>query len=435
MAFPQLQAYQLGQASFAERAAAIGQATGASGRPCGEASLSGAPSALAASPGPLLGVYGSPYAAQAYGAFLPYAAADLAVLSQLGCHYELKDSPSVQPSYAYPAPPYYNPYGQFQYTADPTRPKNATRESTSTLKAWLNEHRKNPYPTKGEKIMLAIITKMTLTQVSTWFANARRRLKKENKVTWVPRAKGDDEDTGSDLETERCCKEADEDDEEEEEEIDLENIDIEHTEASGDSNIGGCCEDLSTAEGRHEEGPVSLHAASPAIPMRLADLAPSVAPQAIADDTNGRVHTGRPKIWSLAETATAPDKAKAVTPLMIYRQAGILSQTPSELSKNHMVQSLSRPILHQCQQPHPPASFLLRTSAYLGLGPCSSPVAAAAAPAAMTPSAYPSNRVTGVGLVSTRPFTDTTNASSPEERSKAPIEPVHARYEEIQVCR
>ncbi len=46
------------------------------------------------------------------------------------------------------------------------RRKNATRESTATLKAWLNEHKKNPYPTKGEKIMLAIITKMTLTQVS-----------------------------------------------------------------------------------------------------------------------------------------------------------------------------------------------------------------------------------------------------------------------------
>lgn len=44
------------------------------------------------------------------------------------------------------------------------RRKNATRETTSTLKAWLYEHRKNPYPTKGEKIMLAIITKMTLTQ-------------------------------------------------------------------------------------------------------------------------------------------------------------------------------------------------------------------------------------------------------------------------------
>ena len=69
------------------------------------------------------------------------------------------------------------------------RRKNATRETTNTLKAWLYEHRKNPYPTKGEKIMLAIITKMTLTQVSTWFANARRRLKKENKMTWEPRNK------------------------------------------------------------------------------------------------------------------------------------------------------------------------------------------------------------------------------------------------------
>ena len=46
--------------------------------------------------------------------------------------------------------------------------------------------------------MLAIITKMTLTQVSTWFANARRRLKKENKMTWSPRNRsedgGDDDD-------------------------------------------------------------------------------------------------------------------------------------------------------------------------------------------------------------------------------------------------
>lgn len=69
------------------------------------------------------------------------------------------------------------------------RRKNATRETTTTLKAWLNEHKKNPYPTKGEKVMLAILTKMTLTQVSTWFANARRRLKKENKMTWQPRKK------------------------------------------------------------------------------------------------------------------------------------------------------------------------------------------------------------------------------------------------------
>lgn len=92
-------------------------------------------------------------------------------------------------------------YGKFNNESYPSldyallanaRRKNATRETTSTLKAWLNEHKKNPYPTKGEKIMLAILTKMTLTQVSTWFANARRRLKKENKMTWSPRKKSGD---------------------------------------------------------------------------------------------------------------------------------------------------------------------------------------------------------------------------------------------------
>ena len=51
--------------------------------------------------------------------------------------------------------------------------------------------------------MLAIITKMTLTQVSTWFANARRRLKKENKMQWSPRNRTgdeDDDDKDSDVE-------------------------------------------------------------------------------------------------------------------------------------------------------------------------------------------------------------------------------------------
>lgn len=85
------------------------------------------------------------------------------------------------------------------------RRKNATRESTATLKAWLFEHIKNPYPTKGEKIMLAIITKMTLTQVSTWFANARRRLKKENKMQWSPRNRtGDDDDDDDDDRMSNC---------------------------------------------------------------------------------------------------------------------------------------------------------------------------------------------------------------------------------------
>ncbi|PAV83389.1 hypothetical protein WR25_16123 [Diploscapter pachys] len=85
----------------------------------------------------------------------------------------------------------YHPYGGF----DGVRRKNATRETTAPLKNWLTEHRKNPYPTKAEKLVLALMTKMTLTQVSTWFANARRRLKKENKMTWSPQnRRGDDDD-------------------------------------------------------------------------------------------------------------------------------------------------------------------------------------------------------------------------------------------------
>ena len=45
--------------------------------------------------------------------------------------------------------------------------------------------------------MLAILTKMTLTQVSTWFANARRRLKKDCRSSWDSESKsldGEDDD-------------------------------------------------------------------------------------------------------------------------------------------------------------------------------------------------------------------------------------------------
>lgn len=51
--------------------------------------------------------------------------------------------------------------------------------------------------------MLAIITKMTLTQVSTWFANARRRLKKENKMTWAPRNRSEDEEEDDNIDLEK----------------------------------------------------------------------------------------------------------------------------------------------------------------------------------------------------------------------------------------
>eukprot|EP00062_Callorhinchus_milii_P005372 gi/632944938/ref/XP_007887773.1/ PREDICTED: LOW QUALITY PROTEIN: iroquois-class homeodomain protein IRX-3 [Callorhinchus milii] len=218
MSFPQL-GYQY-IAAAATRPLYPDRQAISSARTGGDLTASGAASTV-------LTMYGSPYAAQGYGAFLPYAA-DLPMFPQLGAQYELKDSPGVQhPAFAHHHAAYY-PYGQYQF-GDPSRPKNATRESTSTLKAWLNEHRKNPYPTKGEKIMLAIITKMTLTQVSTWFANARRRLKKENKMTWTPRNRTDEEGNSYSSEPDLEGEKKDDD-----EEIDLENIDTERIESKGD---------------------------------------------------------------------------------------------------------------------------------------------------------------------------------------------------------
>ncbi|XP_061574260.1 iroquois-class homeodomain protein IRX-4a [Cololabis saira] len=147
-----------------------------------------------------LGVYGGHYTGgQGYGNYVTYGT-DASAFYSLGT-FDAKDATASAHAGITQAAAYY-PYdptlGQYQYDRygsmdGGTRRKNATRETTSTLKAWLQEHRKNPYPTKGEKIMLAIITKMTLTQVSTWFANARRRLKKENKMTWPPRNKGSEE--------------------------------------------------------------------------------------------------------------------------------------------------------------------------------------------------------------------------------------------------
>uniref|UniRef100_UPI00398E3B27 iroquois-class homeodomain protein irx-1-B-like n=1 Tax=Pristiophorus japonicus TaxID=55135 RepID=UPI00398E3B27 len=177
------------QALFVERQAAM------LGSPGAALSL-GVPQPLHA----LLARYPGTYPIPQGYSLQPYP--DLRHLSHLGSPYDLKAGCVYSQASFSPAGALYSPYRPIQH-GDPGRAKNATRESTSTLKAWLNEHLKNPYPTKGEKIMLAIVTKMTLTQVSTWFANARRRLKKENKMTWVPKTKSDEEESESEDEEEK----------------------------------------------------------------------------------------------------------------------------------------------------------------------------------------------------------------------------------------
>ncbi|XP_035662099.1 homeobox protein Mohawk-like [Branchiostoma floridae] len=70
--------------------------------------------------------------------------------------------------------------------------RQVMQDMARPLKQWLIKHRDNPYPTKTEKILLALTSQMTLVQVSNWFANARRRLKntvRDPDLSWGMRIK------------------------------------------------------------------------------------------------------------------------------------------------------------------------------------------------------------------------------------------------------
>ncbi|ROT81542.1 putative iroquois-like protein [Penaeus vannamei] len=122
-------------------------------------------------------VYGTTYTSSEQNPYPSIGMDSSAFYSPLSSGYGMKEGGAgdvsmygsglgASPAGYYPYDPTFAAYGYGAGYDLAARRKNATRESTATLKAWLNEHKKNPYPTKGEKIMLAIITKMTLTQNS-----------------------------------------------------------------------------------------------------------------------------------------------------------------------------------------------------------------------------------------------------------------------------
>uniref|UniRef100_A0A0D9VXF7 Homeobox domain-containing protein n=1 Tax=Leersia perrieri TaxID=77586 RepID=A0A0D9VXF7_9ORYZ len=49
-------------------------------------------------------------------------------------------------------------------------------DSVAVLRAWLFDHFLHPYPNDNEKLMLAVTTGLSRTQISNWFINARVRL-------------------------------------------------------------------------------------------------------------------------------------------------------------------------------------------------------------------------------------------------------------------
>uniref|UniRef100_A0A3Q3XBG6 Homeobox domain-containing protein n=1 Tax=Mola mola TaxID=94237 RepID=A0A3Q3XBG6_MOLML len=209
--------------------------------------------------------------------FIPYA--HHRPITHMNNSFDLKAASAYHHALLARGGAFYAPY-RHGAAEDPGRvAKVATRESTGALKAWLNEHLKNPYPTKGEKIMLAIITKMSLTQVSTWFANARRRLKKENRVSWASKGKSDEEE-----------EEEEEDEEEQEGETDDDDSVSAHVDARPEDELA------KTVEKSDSE------------------------PSALERKENNV--SQKPKIWSLAETATSETVRRPVEG--VYQPAGKL---------------------------------------------------------------------------------------------------------------
>lgn len=52
---------------------------------------------------------------------------------------------------------------------------NLPKPVTDLLKAWFRTHQSHPYPSEEEKQLLMCQTGLTITQLSNWFINARRR--------------------------------------------------------------------------------------------------------------------------------------------------------------------------------------------------------------------------------------------------------------------
>uniref|UniRef100_A0A8D0CTT6 Iroquois homeobox 2a n=1 Tax=Sander lucioperca TaxID=283035 RepID=A0A8D0CTT6_SANLU len=277
----------------------------------------------------------------------------------------------------------YHPYGSPGYPYqlnDPAYRKNATRDATATLKAWLQEHRKNPYPTKGEKIMLAIITKMTLTQVSTWFANARRRLKKENKMTWAPRNKSEDEDEedgdGERKEVERSEKALDNSEASAEDEgisLHVDTLTDHSCSAESDGEKVSCREELGSDPAGNkcdEDGEDQNHdprAQLSPISVTSSPLTGVEAPLLSHHHHHHLHHLHhlhsqlKPKLWSLAEIATSDQKQQ-------HQQPG---------------------------QPNCPSS---------SGGLLTPPTSSTTSPAASSPSLYPAPSILGRPIYYTSPF-------------------------------
>ncbi|KAH7103298.1 homeobox KN domain-containing protein [Auriculariales sp. MPI-PUGE-AT-0066] len=61
-------------------------------------------------------------------------------------------------------------------SAQPRRRGKLPKATTEYLKDWLHKHADHPYPTEDEKKRLCAVTGLSMSQVSNWMINARRRI-------------------------------------------------------------------------------------------------------------------------------------------------------------------------------------------------------------------------------------------------------------------
>lgn len=71
--------------------------------------------------------------------------------------------------------PYFMPSG-YEYQHGKARKRsNLPKQSTEIMKTWFDQNINNPYPSEEQKILFSNATGISMTQVSNWFINHRRR--------------------------------------------------------------------------------------------------------------------------------------------------------------------------------------------------------------------------------------------------------------------
>ncbi|KAF2862048.1 hypothetical protein K470DRAFT_256305 [Piedraia hortae CBS 480.64] len=71
--------------------------------------------------------------------------------------------------------PYFNPNGYEYHGSRNRKRSNLPKHATEQMKTWFDEHISNPYPSEEQKAYFSRETGITMTQVSNWFINHRRR--------------------------------------------------------------------------------------------------------------------------------------------------------------------------------------------------------------------------------------------------------------------